>query len=95
MEVKGNWNAELLSAMETQLRDRYLKENRCRNGLYLISWFTCPKWSQDDPRRKECPRMSLSEAQEFFSQQANELSKDGYWIRSYVLDLSMEGARTA
>lgn len=89
IEVKGNWNAELLSAMETQLRDRYLKENRCRNGVYLIAWFTCAKWSEADARRKQCSRMSLPEAQSFLSQQANELSKDDYWIRSYVLDVSL------
>jgi hypothetical protein len=89
VEVKGNWHAELLSAMETQLRDRYLNENRCRNGLYLVAWFSCAKWSEAEPRRKQCSRMSLSEAQEFFSRQANELSKDGYWIRSHVLDVAL------
>ena len=89
VEVKGNWNGELLSAMETQLRDRYLKENRCRNGLYLVAWFACARWREEDQRRKQCPRMHFSGAQEFFSKQANELSKDGFWIRSYVLDTSL------
>ena len=89
VEVKGNWNAELLSAIETQLRDRYLKENRCKNGLYLVAWFSCAKWTEADARKKQCPRMSLSEAREFFSRQATELSKDGYWIRSYVLDVAL------
>ncbi len=89
VEVKSNWNAELLFAMETQLRDRYLKGSRCRNGLYLVAWFTCAKWSDADPRRKRCSRMSLSEAQESFSRQANELSKDTCLIRSYVLEVSL------
>lgn len=88
-EVKGNWHAELLTAMETQLRDRYLKEKRCRNGLYLVAWFTCPKWRPDDSRRNHCSQMSLAEAREFFSHQAVELSTDGYCIRSYVLDVSL------
>ena len=89
MEVKGNWDEELHSAMETQLRDRYLKENRCKNGLYLVAWVTSAKWSEADARKKQCPRMSSSEAREFFSRQATELSKDGYLIRSYVLDVSL------
>jgi hypothetical protein len=89
VEVKGNWNAQLSSAMETQLRDRYLKENQCRNGLYLVAWFTGAKWNQADPRRKQCAPTSLSEAQAFFSTQANELSKGGFWIRSYVLDVAL------
>ena len=32
VEVKGNWHRELDSAMQTQLRDRYLKGNSCKNG---------------------------------------------------------------
>src|SRR5262249_15240827 len=49
IEVKGNWNQGLRDAMETQLRDRYLKEKRCMNGLYLVAWFTCAKWDDADP----------------------------------------------
>jgi hypothetical protein len=89
VEVKGNWNAELRSAMETQLRDRYLKEKRCRNGLYLPVWFSSTKWSDTDPRKRQCARMSLNEAREFFARQAVELSAGGYYIRSYVLDASL------
>jgi hypothetical protein len=89
VEVKGNWNVELRSAMETQLRDRYLNENRCKEGVYLIAWFACPKWSDADSRRAKCPRVPLSEARESFSKQASEPSRDGYFIRSYVLDSSL------
>jgi hypothetical protein len=89
VEVKGNWNAELLSAMETQLRGRYLKDNRCRNGLYLVAWFTCEKWASTDNRKTECCHMSLAEAREFFIRQAQSLSKDGNIIRSYALDVSL------
>jgi hypothetical protein len=82
-------DAELISAMETQLRNRYLKDNRCRNGLYLIAWFTCEKWVNTDNRKKGCSRMSLAEAREFFVQQAQTLSMDGTIIHSYVLDVSL------
>jgi len=78
VEVKGNWNGELSSAMETQLRDRYLNENRCKDGVYLIAWFACPKWSETDSRRTKCPQVPLSEARESFSKQPSELSRDGY-----------------
>jgi hypothetical protein len=86
VEVKGNWNLELRSAMETQLRDRYLKQVGCRNGLYLVAWFACAKWRDDDSRKKQCPAISLCEARDLFSRQATELSRDGSYIRSYVLD---------
>jgi hypothetical protein len=55
----------------------------------LVAQSMCAKWSEADSRRKQCSRMSLSEAREFFSRQATELSKDGYWIRSYVLDVAL------
>ena len=87
VEVKGNWNAELLSAMKTQLLDRYLKEIGSPYGLYLVAWFACAKWNDGDSRKTKCSPMQLSEAREFFSRQAIELSKDGSFIRSYVLDL--------
>jgi hypothetical protein len=95
VEVKGNWNAELLDAMETQLRDRYLRKNRCKNGLYLPIWFASMEWSDKDSRKKLRSRMALAEAQKFFASQAAKLSTDGYWIRSYVLDVALAGAEKA
>jgi hypothetical protein len=90
IEVKGNWNAQLEVAMQNQLRDRYLKENGCRNGIYLVGWFSCSKWDGKDGRKRQCPDMSLVAAREFFSDQAAQLSHSGYLIRSYILDASLE-----
>ncbi|MFZ2008650.1 MAG: hypothetical protein WAU76_01475, partial [Candidatus Sulfotelmatobacter sp.] len=79
----------LLTAMRTQLRGRYLKDSRCRNGLYLVGWFSSPRWDEEDYRKKNIPNMSLEDARRFFSQQAADLSTDGYLIESYVLNLSL------
>ena len=38
IEVKGCWHPEVATAMQTQLVDRYLRENRCQTGLYLVGW---------------------------------------------------------
>jgi hypothetical protein len=89
VEVKGNWNPDLSSAMETQLRDRYLKDNHCANGLYLVAWFSCAKWSENDSRKKRCSPLSLSEATDSVSRQAATLSSDNVQIRSYILDASL------
>lgn len=89
VEVKGNWNAELATAMETQLRDRYLKENKCGDGIYLAGWFTCTKWDDADSRKKQCSPMTLEEAKNRFSLQAIGLSGGGFQIKSYVLDVSL------
>lgn len=89
VEVKGNWNTELLTAMENQLRDRYLRENKCRDGIYLAGWFTCTKWDATDKRKNQCSPMLLAEAKKFFSQQATAMSGDGFQIEGYVLDVSL------
>jgi hypothetical protein len=89
VEAKGNWNTELLTAMQAQLRDRYLKENRCRDGIYLVGWFTSTKWDDADSRQKHCCRMTLPEAIELFSQQSTALSQGGFQIESYLLDASV------
>jgi hypothetical protein len=87
IEAKGDWNPELDSAMETQLRDQYLKDNHCRYGLYLVGWFYCDQWDDEDYRKKNCPRMPLEKTREQFSNQASALSTNGYHLRSYVLDI--------
>jgi hypothetical protein len=44
IEVKGCWNLDHDHAMKTQLVDRYLRDNRCQHGLYLVGWFNCEQW---------------------------------------------------
>lgn len=89
VEVKGNWNIELLTAMETQLRDRYLKENKFRDGIYLVGRFSSTKWSDTDRRKKQCSGITLAEAKKLLEQQAKDLSTEGAQIKSYVLDISL------
>ncbi|TDA68007.1 MAG: hypothetical protein D9V47_09180 [Clostridia bacterium] len=62
IEVKGCWNHELDHAMETQLVDRYLRDNRCQHGLYLIGWFDCVQWDSNDYRKSQVPQLSRAEA---------------------------------
>lgn len=39
IEVKGYWNQKLETDIQTQLADRYLKQNGHRCGIYLVGWF--------------------------------------------------------
>jgi len=89
IETKGNWHAKVFGNMETQLRDRYLLNNRCKTGIYLIGWFSGVKWKDQDPRKKQCPTISIEEARRRFSEQAKKLSLNGFDIKSYVLDCSL------
>ena len=50
-EAKGNWHPELLTAIKTQLADRYLTGTRTSTGVYLVAYFASEKWDPNDYRR--------------------------------------------
>ncbi len=86
IEVKGNWHQELYTAMESQLVNRYLKENKCQCGLYLVGWFSSADWNGCNASRAQIK--SMEEARTFLENQASDLSGDKRRIRAYVLDAS-------
>lgn len=61
---------DLKTAMKEQLVARYLKDNQCRHGIYLIGWYVCPQWDPEDWRNKATPNWSLEEARDHFDSQA-------------------------
>jgi len=75
--------------MEYELKDRYLKNNRCRTGLYLVGWFKCDKWDQNDYRYKDSPNYSMGEAKIRFERQAASLCTEDILLSSYILNLSI------
>ncbi len=85
IETKGCWNAELFTAMETQLRDDYLKRLGAPLGIYLVGWFDKANWDESDGRRKRTPSLGLTEVREALEKKAAECA-DGYLIRAVVLD---------
>lgn len=89
IETKGCWNRELTTAMKTQLRDRYLKNNGHRFGLYLIGWFKCGKWDKTDHRYKASPNYSLNKAKSKFESQSASLCTEEILLKSYILNLSI------
>jgi hypothetical protein len=89
IEAKGCWNREIETAMETQLVNRYLKDNDCRHGIYLVGWFLCDAWSKTDSRRKAVELKTLNELNDFLTQQADRVSSTGIQIRAAVLDASL------
>jgi hypothetical protein len=91
VEAKGCWNAKLEHAMKTQLADRYLKDNRCQHGLYLVGWFYCDQWDDTDNRKKQAQKLTINidEAKEKFSVQAQELSRQDIKIKAFVLNAAL------
>ena len=92
IEVKGCWHRKVETAMQTQLVERYLRDNPCRHGLYLIGWFNCPHWDRTDYRKDDAPQINLEEARAQYAQQAEALTAqfaDGRLVKSFVLDTAL------
>ena len=89
IETKGCWHAELPTAMKTQLLERYLTENQCTHGLYLVGWFNCEKWDDNDHRKKRAPNWGLEQVRKRFEKQAAELSEGPLQVKAYVLDTAL------
>lgn len=94
IEVKGCWHSEVLSAMETQLLSRYMKENDLHYGIYIVGWYRCGKWDENDQRRKtRTCAMSIEDLKAHLKNQSDQISvySDINFIKSLVLDFSLSG----
>jgi hypothetical protein len=92
VEVKGSWNREVREAMRSQLRDRYLRDNACRHGLYVVGWFLCDQWDDDDYRKAHTLRLlpsSIHATQRFLEAQAADLSCGGTSLAGLVINAAL------
>lgn len=88
IEVKGCWHREVRTAMKAQLVDRYLHENQCQHGLYLVGWFLCSQWDDTDYRKADTPWTALAEARDELQSQALTLRGTAD-VRAYLLDCTL------
>jgi len=89
IEVKGCWNPKIMNDMKAQLVERYLKNNDCQYGLYLVGWFNCPQWDLSDPRMKQCKKWKLKCLKKKLEEQSKSLSNQERTIRSHIIDCSL------
>lgn len=85
IEIKGSWNESVSTNMEAQLKNRYLENNNCKHGIYLVGWFDC---FQKGNKNKTKAR-NLNEAKELYDAQAKGLSDSNKLIKAFVLDCSL------
>ena len=89
IEVKGCWHRSLQTAMDTQLLNQYLRPNEVRHGIYLVGWFLCEEWTDDDYRKRDSSAQFQNRegAQRVLTAQAQQLSSEsGLLMRAVVLD---------
>lgn len=92
IEVKGCWHDEVMTAMETQLFNRYMKENSLRCGLYLVGWYMCDQWDAKDKNKAKTPKMTIEDFNGHLENQAKQLEENTGGvsrIKSFVLKLAL------
>ncbi len=88
IEVKGCWHPEVLTALQGQLAEGYLKEQGTRCGVYLVGWFKCPQWPNDDTRLRST---TLADAKKEVADLAAGFdgTASPYKIGGYLLDCTL------
>jgi len=75
--------------MGTQLVGRYLKDNHCQYGLYLVGWFNCDQWDTTDSRKKRSQSSDINKARSQFDEQASTLSQQDVRIKAFVINMAL------
>jgi hypothetical protein len=96
IELKGNWHAELMTAMRTQLADDYLIPERLRHGIYVTAWYDNALWNDPDDRYLEARSRDQGETTAELATQAETLRGLGLDVRSVVVYIPrpVKSART-
>ena len=92
IECKGCWHPELMTAMKSQLVERYLAQNSVvTDGIYLVAWYNPRDWDPVDNRVRSVRglRANIEELRTTLEEQARSLSVDGLRIRAVILDVSL------
>jgi hypothetical protein len=93
IEVKGCWNGELFTAMESQLYGQYMTALGASHGIYLVGWFDPRDWDEEDWRRAKTLSHATSASnieQQLERQRAELASAEGVTVRPFVLDISLK-----
>ncbi len=78
--------------METQLLNRYLEESSYQCGLYVVGWFNCDYWSDNDYRKQDARKIGgsyVSVVRDRFEAQAKNLSSQNKLIISIILNITL------
>ena len=86
--MSRNWGAGSV-AMKNQLLDRYLKDNDCDHGIYVVGWYFCKQWNDSESIKKKQNLSSIEETGKFFNNQTLELSSGPKKIKSFVLNCTL------
>ncbi len=95
IEVKGNWNSEVTTAIRTQLVDRYLNGKASRTGIYVVAFFDGSGWDAqtDRDRRQRASKYAMADLTDALGSEARALAESGVTVHVVLLDLRLESVR--
>lgn len=89
VEVKGAWNGELLTALEDQLVDRYMRDTSAGHGIYLVVWPDLAGWKDEsDVRRRMIASRDRSAVESRLAEQASAMRLAGWSVEVVHLDIA-------
>jgi hypothetical protein len=89
VEVKGAWNAELLTAMSEQLVDRYMTDTAAIHGIYIVAWPDLQSWTDTtDNRRTAFSSLDRAAIELQLAEQAADLAQQGTHVHVVHLDVA-------
>jgi len=86
IETKGCWHKEIHTAMEHQLKERYLIDSGHCRGLYLVGWYQPADKTSGQRQCSSFSKKALEETRLQLEDQAASLSVGEIRIRVFVLD---------
>lgn len=91
IECKGSWNKDLYTAMNNQLVQRYMKDNTCNDGLYLVGWYNCKQWDDEDYKKHISINLcgDKEKTKDSLEKQAADLSDEITHIKSFVINCGL------
>lgn len=89
VEVKCTWNDDVVTSIEQQLLNRYLRGLRC--GIHVSAHFQCPSWSEGDWRRsRSLSSKSLQEVTALLRNERDRLAgTTGKRLDAIVIDAAI------
>jgi len=91
MEVKGNYHREVVTALRSQLADRYLAGPVGAEGIYVVGYFHGDKWEPTDKDRlRTANKHSIDELRALLEGEARAATENGRTVHVRVLDIPLD-----
>jgi len=91
IEVKGNWHEDVVTALRTQLANRYLHGPLGMEGIYVVGFFHGDNWAPSDTRRRtQADRRTHDELAAELHGEAEQVRDRGRTVHVRVLDIPLD-----